>query len=343
MPINRGMRSRTSGRSPASIVVSPGTLSIVTGTFQLTAVVKDQTGTVMAGAQPDAWHTSDAGVVTVSSTGLVTFVAVGTANIAASLTTVSGTITSNTCAVTATTGTNFVRSDFSSGSIGPQFYDVFGQGRWDVIDDPTGSGRGKIARVRYITDGVIQFDDNEALLPTPPPFTRTAGQEVWFQGDFYLGSTARMDPSGNASVQRKLIRFGWDGTQPHQFTCVPTSFGPQLVIANRVNDTGSATLDFIDTNLFALANQTWYTIKMQLRVNSAIGTSDGIVRIWMNGLLVYDRTDLRWTDPVEWAPNNPALYVWNEWGFGDQADSNLALDEYRYWDNVSFANVEAAL
>ena len=337
MPINRGMRSRTSGRTATSIVVSPPTLSIVSGTFQLTAVVKDQTGTVMAGTQPDAWHTSNAGVVTVNATGLVTFVAVGTANVTASLTTAGGTITSNTCVVTATTGTNFLRSNFSSGAITPPFYDPFGQGRWDVIDDPTGSGRGKIARVLYSVDGSVQVDDNQALLPSPPPFVINPGQQVWFTGDLCIPAGSNM----TSAVQRKLIRWGWDGTQPVPFIATVDLFGTQLTIALRM--AGNEDPSEQNSLNFFVAAGDWNTFKIFLQPNSTITATDGILHVWMNGVEIFFRDTMNFTKPADWAGHSLSEYFWNSWGVGDQISTGLAITEYRYWDNISYANAEGAL
>jgi hypothetical protein len=104
MPVRRGMRMRSTTRVPQTIVVSPSTLALASGTSQLAALVYDQTGTVMAGTQPSGWHSTNTGVVTVSATGLVTFVGVGTANVTATL----GAITSNTCVVTGQVATTMV-------------------------------------------------------------------------------------------------------------------------------------------------------------------------------------------------------------------------------------------
>lgn len=93
-------------RVATTIVVTPGSVSLASGTTQLTAVVYDQTGTAMVGVTPDAWHSSSAGVVTVNGSGLVSFVAAGTSNVTASL----GGITSNACAVTAQIATTIVVS-----------------------------------------------------------------------------------------------------------------------------------------------------------------------------------------------------------------------------------------
>jgi hypothetical protein len=345
MPVRRGMRMRSTSRVPTTIVIQ-STLSITSGTFQMTAIVKDQTGTTMAGTLPDAWHSSNTAAVTVSSTGLVTFVAVGSSNVTASLTTPGGTITSNTCAVTATTGTNFVRSDFSSGSYSPQFYDPFGASRWTIIDDPTGSGRGKIAKVIYVTDGVVQTDDNQALLPAPGTFTITLGQEVWFQGDFYIDPAGRMDPTGPNLVQRKLFRWGNDDrvTIPSiEFEL--SSFGPQLAYVFQPSQAWSNNppLEYIDPAVVSVTAGAWHTLKARMKVNSAFGVADGIAQGWFDNVLILDQHAVEWSDASWIGPYNPANYRFDDFGFGDQVSASAAVSEYRYWDNVSYATTEGAL
>ena len=74
-----------------SVTVSPPSTSVATGaTVTLTATVKDQQGNVMGG-QTIAWSTSDASVATVSSNGVVTGVAAGSATITATSSGKSGT------------------------------------------------------------------------------------------------------------------------------------------------------------------------------------------------------------------------------------------------------------
>ena len=71
-------------RVATSITMSPTSLSLegLGQTSQLSATVKDQNGATMSGATV-SWVTSAASVVTVSSTGLVTAVAIGTATVTA--------------------------------------------------------------------------------------------------------------------------------------------------------------------------------------------------------------------------------------------------------------------
>jgi uncharacterized protein YjdB len=70
--------------SVASVTVSPSTASVTTGkTVQLTATLKDSVGNVLGG-RTVTWSSGNPNVATVSSTGVVTAMTVGTATISAS-------------------------------------------------------------------------------------------------------------------------------------------------------------------------------------------------------------------------------------------------------------------
>lgn len=79
-----------------SIVVAPATASInINGTIQATATCKDQNNNTMT-CPVLTWNTNNSSIVTVNSSGLVTGIATGMANITAR----SGSITSNSSTVT---------------------------------------------------------------------------------------------------------------------------------------------------------------------------------------------------------------------------------------------------
>src|SRR5688572_16664765 len=79
--------------SVASVGVTPATLTLTTGqTQQLTATLRDAGGAVLTG-RTITWTTSAPTVATVSSSGLVTAVASGTATITATSEGRSGTAT----------------------------------------------------------------------------------------------------------------------------------------------------------------------------------------------------------------------------------------------------------
>lgn len=84
----------TVGRIPGSLEVTPRDLAIPPGgSHQATAVLLDRTGDPLEPAAPITWSSSDEGVVTVSSSGLVTSVgAEGTAVITATTDTFSTTM-----------------------------------------------------------------------------------------------------------------------------------------------------------------------------------------------------------------------------------------------------------
>ena len=86
---------------PAFIVIAPDTGRLVTpATLQLTAVVQNAAGLTIATATVSSWASSDSTIARVDSTGLVTAVGAGTANITASIT--SPSVTSNTSVVVVT-------------------------------------------------------------------------------------------------------------------------------------------------------------------------------------------------------------------------------------------------
>ena len=90
----------TSSPVLTSIIITPVTESIiVNGTAQLTAICKDQNNNTMI-CPTLIWTSSDVSKVTISSSGLVTGMAIGTANITA----MSGSIISNPSVITIATG-----------------------------------------------------------------------------------------------------------------------------------------------------------------------------------------------------------------------------------------------
>lgn len=101
---------------PTSVSVAPTPVTLVAGASQgLTATVRDQSGNTMGVAV--TWSTSNAGVATVSSSGVVTAVSAGTATIRAQAGSVNGTVT---VTVTAPTQHDMSRTPTDIGSIGGQ-------------------------------------------------------------------------------------------------------------------------------------------------------------------------------------------------------------------------------
>jgi hypothetical protein len=231
------------------------------------------------------------------------------------------------------TGYKVVASvDFEDGTVGT-FTNPWGTGI-DVVPDPANAGHGKVARIHYVTNATTQFDDNKALFPRGVSIG--LGNEMLFQGDFYIPATARMDASGPAYVLRKLFRFGWDGKSfPHPLETELVAFGPQFQVYNIYGSHDNTAATYIDPSVATLTSGAWHRIKLQLKINSSFAASDGIVRVWVDSVLIFERTAQRWSDAA-WT-DRPANYVWNSWGVGYQANGQQAIDEYRYWDNIRFS------
>ena len=88
-------------KSVATVVVSPNPASAAVGqTAQLTATAKDAAGTALVG-RAITWASSNAAVATVSNTGVVSAVSMGSATISATANGVTGQTQFNTTAVTA--------------------------------------------------------------------------------------------------------------------------------------------------------------------------------------------------------------------------------------------------
>jgi uncharacterized protein YjdB len=327
----------------ATVTVTLASTTLTPGqTTQAGATARDASGNVLTG-RIVTWSPVNPSIATVSSTGLVTALQGGPATIRATVETKVGdgvlTVTNTITAPTPSSGT-LASSDFESGNITP-FSNPWGAGI-DVPSDPTGGGHGKVARYHYATNGTTQFDDNKALLAQSTTVSRALGQEIWFQGDFYIDAAARMDASGTNMVQRKLFKFGGDGISfPHALETELTAFGPQFALVIQPQQAftlaeGTGLLHYIPTSVAKLTAGGWHRIKVYQKINSAYGLADGILRLWYDGILMFDRSDMRWSDPT-WT-DNPSTYVWNSWAAGYQVNSTTAaIDEYRYWDNVIYS------
>jgi hypothetical protein len=245
-------------------------------------------------------------------------------------------------------GSNLVKMDFNTMTAsGPTTFtgSPNGKSMWnpwgaqiDVIADPTGSGRGNVARVHYANNpnGGF-FDDNKALLVgndaagIGTPFAIAAGQELWFQGDFYVDNDTVL-------ALRKLIYWGTASNQdPSMVVTLSQNGTPTNQQVNLIVNqfTGVGTTDF-DPGI--VTAKTWVTLKVRLVNNSAANVADGILQIWFNGVQKYSTTNNVWVD------TGHPTFAWTSFGTGYQMQTNSVQNiEDRYWDNVSFATTEALL
>ena len=93
-----------------------------------------------------------------------------------------------------------------------------------------------------------------------------------------------------------------------------------------------------------LRGNTWYTLEVHQRMESALGRADGVLQVWLDGTLIFEKTTMRWADPA-WVggatggvPFDASDIYFERFRVGDQVNwAGGAFDEYRLWDNVQFS------
>lgn len=224
--------------------------------------------------------------------------------------------------------------NFNDGTFGP--YTLSFNQDIDIVDDPTGSGRGKVARMHY--KGVDQ-DRNRALVYTK---VTAIGQDMFFKGDFYIPANA-----STTNISRKLNYWQSEhwGSAP-AFYSVLGMFGSEASNDNNYQKQDQS-LDYTNNpvrrpSIGGIAGNghytfgVWHTLETQVNLGSKLGARDGIFRQWLDGVLLYEETSKQWTDAAWTAdPSTIHFYLYE---VGDQVNgyNGVPFDEYRYWDNVSF-------
>jgi DNA-binding transcriptional regulator/RsmH inhibitor MraZ len=219
--------------------------------------------------------------------------------------------------------------DFRDGKFGP--FEPWNPSYVDVVNDPTGAGKGKVVRIHYhnaSTEAVAHNHDAGFALETA---RIGLGQSIFFRGEFYL-------PPGidrNPELQRKLLYFQRGVDALPEFWSVVSLWETGLTVSNGyVPPKGEA----VDSTAYGLAKITpgrWHKLETELRLNSTLSAKDGIFRLWLDEKLVYENTKLTWNDP-NWriAPGDQKF---RHFRVGEQVNVVGKIDEYRYWTNVTFA------
>ena len=235
-------------------------------------------------------------------------------------------------------------NDFENGSLAP-YANPWGTDV-DIVADPTGSGRGNVARFHYQAD---IGDVNRALSFVHP---RRWAEPMYFRGEFNI-------PVGDIAeneVLRKLVYW-----QPHyDYTkysngglasgrTVVHLTGSDLIVDATFNPLPGSGRRSDDVRTWAvvasgLKENQWYTLEVFQQMESALGRADGILRVWLNGVLVFDKKTMTWSDPL-WVGNTSGgvpfeasdIYFEN-FLVGEQVNRNDGgFNENRYWDNVAFS------
>lgn len=219
-------------------------------------------------------------------------------------------------------------SDFNDGTLGP-FRNPWSAGI-DFPDDPTGSGRGKVARIRYAPRS---GDSQERAFAYMGRRLRY-GSTIWMKGEVYLPSgLGSYDPNHN----RKLLDYQGGGVR---MTLHRRDGELRVSIVDWMNGAERETI--AEGTRIRLSDNQWHGIEVRLTTNSADDRRDGILELFMNGARqpTYRRSaGLGWiTEKFRGGSYFDTYLV----GFQLTIDAGRpAYEESRYWDNVSFVTARA--
>ena len=311
-----------------TIDLSPATVSVAAGsTVGLQAAATDIGGAAVT--NPGfGWRSTSTSIATVNGNGVVTGVSAGTASII-----VTAGTTADTSVVTVLqsstalpppppSGTfyppDIVSSDFESGSLAP-----FVTGASDtsnaniyVTPDPTGLLSGRVVSLRFDRGSTIAgLDVNRSIR-----FDHSVGfgQTIFMRGDVVIPTPQ----SDMTQAMRKLI---YVQRRPNDISfAVIKAVGNSLkaeITNNRIFNGGSFPFD------------KKVSLEVQITTNSSLGANDGILRVWKDGVLVIEATDVVWL-----TSSNPfEKFLFGQQTQHGQNDASVLFDEYRYWDNVALS------
>jgi hypothetical protein len=239
------------------------------------------------------------------------------------------------------------RHDFDDGTIGS-----FGQ--WgghtpkpvSVIADPTGTGRGKVARVDYMFDPASggSHDSNGGMYYRANPAGGHPGgvgfgERIYLAGDFYLPRYPHTAPAQAQFEQRKLIYIKFGDPNNRSGHVVVNLWGRadksgmDLSLSSGRAESGPSGPSEWAYNLAPVAFGQWHRVEVEILANHK-DTADGTIRVWFNGKLVKERTNIVLFSPSG-NPDSDFIY---EYGIGNQEQWGLndTMKSYRLWDNIEF-------
>lgn len=213
-------------------------------------------------------------------------------------------------------GTILAKADFENGTIGPfSHHGHSGRGLYEIIPDPTGSGRGNVLHLIYLDPATGSSDTESYILWSPPQDKPiTYGDTVYTSGEFYIVPNGY---SGNRKIWRYYV--GEQGGAGSDIT---------IWISNTLRVEGAGIYQNTEAPTpFGV----WHKLEVQLTMNTAQGVKDGRFRVWLDGQQVFDEN----FDPLR-----EGVGTLSSIRFGYQTQSTrdtVNLDDHRYWDNLTIS------
>ena len=347
------------GPPVAAVTVALDASMLTVGhTAQASATVKDSAGNAING-QTVSWASQDTGVAKVSADGAVTAVAAGS-------TVIQGKIAGKTgvAPLTVVGPPNLAFHDFNDGTRGPFSSFATATQQPDFPDDPTGSGRGKVARIYYAPTLANRSAEGYVNWRAHDVGKIRYGRTIWFKGEFFLPTNPLSDPNWRASDDRKIL--DWQGQSDDGYTLggarwfinrsldynIANTYDVSLLVEARTTvngvDQGATVAYFAQFARNQVTYDTWHTLEVRMITNSADGVHDGSIAFWLDNrtaMPTFETPHTLYFINEAWAPNGlggvPVVgSYFNDLRQGSQLTnlSPLALNtEYRYWDNIAFS------
>jgi hypothetical protein len=321
--------------SVSSLEVLPASITLLpAATHQFEAHACDQNGNVHTdvGVQ---WSTSNAAVAAVDNLGLVTAQAEGSASIRA---TVQGLSAAAAVLVAEKTADGqhpnepvgymvITERPFDAGE--ENGWGLFSQ-NFSIVEDPNAPrSPPNVGRFRFRAGAV---EPGKSLNPGATSFLRWSAREVYFEFWLKLSSNWQNHETTTNKIFYITDASTGGGGDPlyinahgdEQFN--PTSsmhLTGQLQHPNWQNRA-------LDQNLtrVELVRGQWYHVEVVLKMNTAVGLSDGEFHMWIDGTKVSEHTNVRWSDGdrtwdrLAWNP------IW-----GGQQDA-VQEEMYQYVDHI---------
>jgi Bacterial Ig-like domain (group 2) len=281
----------------ATVTVSLGTSTLLVGqTTQATAVLKDASGHVLTG-RIITWTSANTGVATVSSTGLVTGVAAGTATITATSEGQSG---SASIAVSAPPPPGSWPNE-------PAAFRTLTDVDWSTLTPGGGWGNTGLSNAAIVDDATAPFSPTKALQITYPiGFGGGTGPTKMFYDspsgehpkELYAGIWVKVSNPWQAHTSgiNKIMFFfagssGSDelymdmkgGGVPYhlQYTVEFPSVQPTYLLSQNVSNPE-----------FTLG--VWHRVELYMKYSTTASSGDGILKSWLDGQLVMTYTNVNY-------------------------------------------------
>lgn len=338
--------STTRGQVVVSVSVTPGEAAVAVlaagETLQLQAVPRDAQNRPLPG-RAVTWASDDPGVVRVDASGRVTAVR--------SAARVRVTATSEGVQGVALISVPVYRNDFSGQVAGPLTRAALGA-TWNSPGFSQGVAEGRV----HVVSGADAYQGGQSMRVS---FPRGAvgpgpGGALWVlplgQGyrELYASYRLKFGPgfqfvrggklpglaggAGNTGGNRPNGHDGWSGRimwsqagRMLQYVYHPDQVGPY----------GEGMAWNAGGSVAALVPNRWYHVETRVVMNTP-GSRDGIVQTWLDGVLVLDRSGVRFRDTGAWGID--AFHMTTFFG-GNEAAWAAQRDEVVYFDDFVISTV----